>query len=146
MIITSVFEDGTKIPKQYTCEGEDVSPPLNIADVPERAKSLALIFEDPDSPEGTWVHWLVWNISPDTKKIEEGQLPYGAIQGLNGFKENSYGGPCPKSGVHKYIFKLYALDVDINLSDVSGREELEKAMEDHTLAEAQLSGIYSKEP
>lgn len=145
MILTSIFEDGTRIPKKYTCEGEDVSPPLEIVDVPEEAKSLALIVEDPDSPEGTWVHWLVWNISPDTKKIDEGALPYGAIQGVNGFKENSYGGPCPPSGVHKYFFKLYALGIDVNLSDTSGKEELEKVMSGHILAEAQLSGIYSKE-
>ncbi|MBI2043874.1 YbhB/YbcL family Raf kinase inhibitor-like protein [Candidatus Pacearchaeota archaeon] len=145
MILTSVFEDGTRIPKKYTCEGEDISPPLQIVGVPDGTKSLALIVEDPDSPEGTWIHWLVWNIAPDTLKIEEEQLPYGAIQGVNGFRENKYGGPCPPNGVHKYFFKLYALDIDVNLSDTSGKKELEDIMNGHILAEARLSCIYSKE-
>ncbi|MEW6116632.1 MAG: YbhB/YbcL family Raf kinase inhibitor-like protein [Nitrospirota bacterium] len=139
-----VFKDNSPIPSKYTCDGNDVNPPLVIENVPSNAKSLVLIVDDPDAPMGTWVHWVVWNIEPKTKEIKEHSLPKGAIQGINDFKKHDYGGPCPPSGTHRYFFKLYALDATLNLPSSARKADVEKAMKGHIISQGQLVGLYSK--
>ncbi len=138
------FSYGEFIPRKYTCDGENVNPPLEIEGVPKNAKSLVLIVDDPDAPIGTFTHWLVWNINPSVKKIEEKSLPEGAVVGRNDFGKASYGGPCPPSGAHRYFFRIYALDKVLNLSEGAGRSELEKGMKNHILAFGELMGKYSR--
>ena len=132
------------IPARYTCDGTDVNPPLEFADVPAGTKSLALIVDDPDAPVGMWVHWVVWNIDPATREIAEDSVPSGAGQGKNDWKRNNYGGPCPPSGVHRYFFKLYAMDVKLNLGSGATKAELEKAMQGHILANSELIGLFKR--
>ncbi len=142
MKITSPeFEHNGFIPKKFTCQGEDINPALEIKGIPENAKSLALIVDDPDAPMGTWVHWVVYNI-PLTSKIDESSVP--GKQAMNDFRRKDYGGPCPPSGTHRYFFKIYALDTEISLKQGAGKKELEKAMDGHTLAKAELIGLYKK--
>lgn len=143
-ILSPEFEDGDSIPPMYTCQGEDISPPLEIIDVPEDAKSLALIVDDPDAPGRTWVHWLVWNIPPDIEVIEEDVPPEGSVLGTNDFDKLEYGGPCPPTGTHRYFFKLYALDTVLDLEEGANKEELEEAMEEHIIEEIELVGMYTK--
>jgi Raf kinase inhibitor-like YbhB/YbcL family protein len=143
-ISSSVFENNGNIPAKYTCTGKDVNPPLLIENVPAKAKSLALIVDDPDAPGGSWVHWVVWNISPGTGKINENSVPAGAMQGLNDFRRNDYGGPCPPSGTHRYFFKVYALDTVLSLNPNSTKSDVEKAIKGHIIAQAQLVGLYRK--
>ncbi len=143
-ITSTAFADGAAIPARYTCEGEDISPPLAFGAVPAGAHSLALIVDDPDAPMGTWVHWVVWNIPADTREIGEGSVPAGALQGKNDFKRNSYGGPCPPSGTHRYYFKLYALDTTLNLAATTTKAALEKAMQGHILSQGRLMGTYRR--
>jgi hypothetical protein len=135
------FENNKLIPSKYTCDGEDVSPPLKIEGIPEKTKSLALIMEDPDAPAGLFIHWLVWNIPP-TDKIQENSVP--GTEGLNTNKKNSYHGPCPPGGTHRYYFKVYALDTHLNLSAFSEKEVLENAMQNHILAHGELIGLYRR--
>ena len=142
MKIKSIFSDGEKIPVKYTADEEDINPSLEISGIPEGAKTLALIVDDPDAPMGTWVHWLVWNIPASKSKIEENSIP--GTQGTNDFRKQGYGGPSPPSGTHRYFFKLYALDTELNLPEGSKKAELEKAMQGHILATAQLIGKYSR--
>lgn len=139
------FAHNQPIPTKYTCDGEDVSPPLKIFDVPANAKSLALIMDDPDAPRGTWLHWTVWNIPPDTQEIAENSVPQGAVEGMTDFGRPGYGGPCPPSGTHRYFFKLYALDTMLNLPPGAKLSELEAAMSGHILAQAELIGLYSRQ-
>jgi len=143
-IISSAFENNQLIPKKYTCDGENINPPLKIDNTPENAKSLVLILDDPDASLGTFTHWLIWNIDPKTTQIEENSVPQGAIQGLNDFGKNSYGGPCPPSGIHHYYFKLYAIDTLLDFSSSSKKSDLEKAIEGHVLDFAELIGIYQR--
>jgi hypothetical protein len=143
-ITSPAFVTNGYIPARFTCDGNDVNPPLEIAHVPAEAKSLALIVDDPDAPVGMWVHWVVWNIDPATREIAEDNVPLTAIQGKNDWKRNSYGGPCPPSGVHRYFFKLYALDTRLNLVTGTTKTDLEKAMHGHILADAELIGLYKK--
>ncbi|MFQ5722200.1 MAG: YbhB/YbcL family Raf kinase inhibitor-like protein, partial [Candidatus Aminicenantales bacterium] len=138
------FEEAGMIPKQYTCDGEDISPPLSWTSVPEGTKSLALICDDPDAPMGTWVHWLVWNIGPSITSIGENSVPERAVQGMNSFGKQPYGGPCPPSGTHHYHFKLYALDTKLELDSSSEKRALELAMEGHILDQAELIGLYQR--
>lgn len=140
-ITSPAFKPGGKIPSRFTCDGADENPALDIAAIPAGAKSLALIVEDPDAPAGTWLHWLVWNI-PVTRHIEESDVP--GDQGRNDFGRNDYGGPCPPSGTHRYIFKVYALDVVLDLPEGSPRMEVETAMVDHILAYGELTGLYKR--
>lgn len=135
------FAEGKPIPADYTCEGADRIPPLEISDIPANAKSLALVVDDPDAPMGTWDHWIVWNIPPDTKKIDA--EPSG-VGGKNSWGRTGYGGPCPPSGTHRYFFKLYALDVMLDLPAGSNKASLEQAMKDHIVEQAQLIGTYQK--
>lgn len=138
------FANNSNIPQKYTCDGDDVNPPLQINKVPEGTKSLVLIVDDPDAPLGTWDHWLVWNISPSVSLIEEDSIPGGAIEGTNDFGKQPYGGPCPPSGTHHYHFKLYALDKTLNMPASARKEELEKAMEEHVLDWTELVGLYQR--
>lgn len=140
-ITSHAFENGGSIPAKYTCDGDDVNPPLKIEGVPEGAQSLVLIVDDPDAPMGTWDHWIVWNISP-TGEIEENIVP--GVEGLNDFNKHSYGGPCPPSGTHRYFFKVYALDVKLDLSSDSSKKDVEKAMEGHILGKGEIVGRYKR--
>jgi Raf kinase inhibitor-like YbhB/YbcL family protein len=143
-IYSPAFKDNSYIPGKYTCDGQDVNPPLLIEDVPSKAKSLALIVDDPDAPMGTWVHWVVWNIPPDTKEIKEDSAPKNAQQGRNDFGKHNYGGPCPPPGTHRYFFKLYALDTVLNLGANSTKADVEKAMGGHIVEKAQIIGLYKR--
>ena len=143
-ILSTAFKDNTSIPAKYTCDGLDINPPLTFEGIPTGAKSLALIVDDPDAPRSTWVHWVVWNIDPKTAKINEKSVPPGAQQGINDFKRNNYGGPCPPSGTHRYFFKLYALDSSIALSGRSDKAALEKMMQGHILDKSELVGLYRR--
>jgi len=143
MQITSpAFRHNELIPSKYTCEGANINPPLEIEGIPENTVSLALIIDDPDAPGRTWDHWIVWNIEP-TNKIEENSVP--GIQGRNSWDKNTYGGPCPPSGTHRYFFKLYALDAELNLSENSTKHDVEKAMQPHIISKAELIGLYRKQ-
>lgn len=138
MKITSpAFENMGSIPEKYTCKGENVSPELNFSEVPADAKSLALIVDDPDAPNGDWVHWVVWNINPS------GDISTG-VQGKTDFGDNKYGGPCPPFGAHRYFFKLYALDSSLDLPSSSTKPDLLSAMQTHVLAQSELIGKFSK--
>jgi len=143
-ISSLAFQNNGPIPSRYTCDGANINPPLKIENVPKETKSLALVFDDTDVPRGSYVHWILWNIDPDVKDIRENSVPGGAIQGLNDFKKNGYGGPCPPRRAHKYVFKIYALDIRLDLSPASTKADLEKAMKGHILAEAQWTGVYKK--
>lgn len=145
MEITSpVFSTGEQIPMKYTCDGENISPALQIKNVPDSAKSLALILDDPDAPAGNWTHWIVWNIAPETLLISEGTAPAGSVEGKNSWGKTGYGGPCPPSGIHRYFFKLYALDSSLSLPVGSDKAALQKEIEGHTLVTAELVGRYSR--
>jgi Raf kinase inhibitor-like YbhB/YbcL family protein len=143
-ISSSAFVHNGTIPVRHTCDGEDVSPPLAFGGVPAAARSLVLVVDDPDAPVGDWVHWVVWNIAPETRLVGEGNVPAGGSQGRNGWGRNGYGGPCPPSGTHRYFFKLYALDTTLPLAPGSSKRELERAMEGHVLARGELVGRYGR--
>jgi len=135
------FSQGGHIPPKYTCEGENVNPPLEIEGVPEKTKTLALVVEDPDAPRGVYDHWLVWNIPPN-EAIAENTVP--GISGKNSFGNTDYGGPCPPSGSHRYYFKVYALDEELNIPAGSDKQTLQDAMKDHILASGELMALYQK--
>jgi len=150
MTVTSpAFREGEMIPRKHTCDGPDTSPALSWAGVPEGAKSIALICDDPDAPMGTWVHWVAYNIPPQRGGLPEGVRPSetlegGGSQGVNDFRKFGYGGPCPPGGTHRYFFKVYALDAALCLSGRVTKAQLLKAMEGHVLAEGQLMGKYKR--
>jgi hypothetical protein len=139
------FEDNELIPSRFTCDGEDINPELEITDVPAEAKSLVLIMDDPDAPDGTWVHWTVWGIDPETERIPAGTAPMNAVEGMTSAKRTGYSGPCPPSGTHRYYFKLFALDTKPDLKPSAQVSDLEEAMEDHLLARCELIGLYARE-
>ena len=143
-LTSTAFQENGLIPKEHTCDGKDVNPPLTLADVPAGAKSLAMIVDDPDAPMGTWVHWVIWNIDPGLKSIGANSVPSGSVQGLNDFRANKYGGPCPPSGTHRYFFKLYALDTTLTIGSKSTKADLEKAMAGHIIGQGQLVGTYKR--
>jgi Raf kinase inhibitor-like YbhB/YbcL family protein len=150
-ITSNAFQEGEMIPIKYTCDGSDRSPALSWSNIPEDTQTLALICEDPDAPSGTFVHWIIYNISPTVTGLAEGVpavelLPDGTIQGQNDFKRIGYGGPCPPSGdsPHRYFFRLYALDTEIQLSAGASREEFTRAIEGHILAGGHLMGTYQR--
>lgn len=138
------FAHNGSIPSLYTCDGEDRNPPLKISGVPLHAKSLVLIHDDPDAPMGTWVHWLLWNIDPETEEIPEDSVPQGAVEGTTSWGKTGYGGPCPPSGTHRYLFKLYALDTLLGLPSSADKDRLERALEGHIIAQAELIGLYQR--
>lgn len=145
MTITSTaFQDNDFIPTEYSYDGSNINPPLTFSEVSPEAKSLALIVEDPDAPTGTFTHWILYNISPATLQIMEGELPIGAKQATNDFETRGYGGPRPPDGTHRYFFKLFALDTmleDVHPEDKS--EEIYGAMEGHVIDQAELVGLYA---
>lgn len=140
-LISTVFSHNGHIPPLYTCEGKNINPPLKVENIPDGTKTLALIVEDPDAPRGTFDHWIVWNISPN-EAIAEDINP--GISGTNGFGKTGYGGPCPPSGEHRYFFRVFALDDELDLLAGSTKEELLDAMKNHVLATAELMGVYQK--
>ena len=152
-IESTVFDDGGGIPAPYTCEGRDIAPPLAFSGVPGGTQGLVLIVDDPDAPDPaaprmTWVHWVLYNLPPDTAGLPEGcgagDLPPGTGEGLNDWQRTGYGGPCPPIGRHRYFHKLYALDTRLPDMDRPTKQEVEAAMQGHILAEASLVGTYQK--
>ena len=148
-IKSSAFGEGELIPEKYTCDGDDVSPPLSWTQPPNEAKSMVLICDDPDAPMGTWVHWVLFGLSPETLELPEGvtsdkEVLGGAKHGLNDFRKYGYGGPCPPGGTHRYFFKLYAVDTQIDLNAGATKKEVLNAIKGHILEEAQLMGRYSR--
>ena len=150
---SSAFASDGAIPARYTCEGSDISPPLTWIGVPAGAKSLALIVDDPDAPDPaapkmTWVHWVLYNLPPTSsglaKSVKRKELPQGTLEGISDFKRTGWGGPCPPIGRHRYFFKLYALDASLPDLQTPNKAKLEKAMEGHVLAKAELMGTYQK--
>jgi Raf kinase inhibitor-like YbhB/YbcL family protein len=136
------FKNNKLIPKKYSCDGEEVNPPLTVEGIPKKAKTLALIVDDPDAPRGTFDHWVVWNI-PSTGAITENSVP--GTEGLNSAGQHSYVGMCPPSGTHRYFFKVYALDAKLELKpDQTKKKDLEKAMQGHILAKGELIGLYQR--
>lgn len=142
---SSAFTHEGRIPIKYTNDGENSSPPLEIADIPEGTKSLALTIQDPDAPSGIWTHWVVWGIPPATKDIPENSIPLGATVGTNSYSEAGYDGPSPPKGTHKYIHTVYALDAEINLDSATTAEELMEIMEPHIIDSAELMGTYTRD-
>jgi len=148
-LTSAAFGSGEAIPARYTCDGEDISPPLAWGDSPPGTGSFALIMDDPDAPAGTWVHWVLYNLPAEGRSLSEavpsdGDLPDGGRHGQNNWRRLGYGGPCPPSGTHRYFFKLYALDVTLDLDAGATQKELSQAMEGHILAEGQLMGTYTR--
>ncbi len=148
-ISSPAFSEGQMIPRQYTCDGADISPALSWSGVPEGTRSLALICDDPDAPMGTWVHWVLFNIDPARNGLPEqiapdAQVLGGARHGTNDFRRLGYGGPCPPGGTHRYFFKMYALDTELELESGATKAQLEAAMQGHVLAQAQLMGKYRR--
>lgn len=146
MIITSPsFENDATIPKKFSCEGGDINPELQIQNVPDTAKSLALIMHDPDAPmPGGFTHWVVWNINPKTALIKEESVPPASIEGRNGAGKTGYLGPCPPSGIHHYQFKLFALDTMLDLPTTAIAKELEAEIDKHLIETTELVGLYGK--
>jgi len=143
-ISSAAFENNSFIPSKYTCEGQEINPPLEFRDVPEDTKSLVLIVDDPDAPMKTWVHWTIWNIDAKTTQILQNSCPKGAVEGITSFGRTGYGGPCPPSGTHRYFFKLFALDKMLDLSPNSHVRDIESTIEGHIIRKAELIGLYKK--
>ena len=148
-VSSSAFNEGEPIPSQYTCDGKDISPQLKWSGVPDEAKSIALIADDPDAPGKTWVHWVLFNLPPETTSLDENmpgdvELENGAKQGITDFGDHGYGGPCPPGGTHRYFFKVYALDTELDLNSDVQKDDVVSAMDGHILAEGQLMGTYTK--
>jgi hypothetical protein len=150
-LTSTAFQEGQPIPQQHTADGKNVSPPLKWLDPPARTQSLALICEDPDAPRGTWTHWVLFNLPPQSRELSEGipaeaTLANGTTQGANDFGKVGYGGPSPPPGKpHRYFFKLYALDTPLSLGPGTTRQQLLSAMRGHVLAESQLMGTYGRQ-
>lgn len=148
-LTSAAFGAGEPIPAKYTCDGADISPPLEWSDPPPGTQSFALICDDPDAPVGTWVHWVIFNLPATARGLPEAvpigsELADGSRQGRNSWGRTSYGGPCPPGGTHRYFFKLYALDAQLPLSPGAGKDDLMRAMEGHILASTELMGTYSR--
>ena len=148
-ITSTAFAEGGMIPRDFTCDGRDISPPMTWDGVPEDTKSLAIICDDPDAPVGTWVHWVLFNIPARVTELPQNMpldkiLQNGARHGINDFRKFGYGGPCPPGGTHRYYFKIYALDTELKQEPGLTKAELLKAMQGHILAEGQLMGKYKR--
>jgi len=148
-LTSTAFAPGEPIPRKYSCDGEDISPPLQWSDPPQGTQSLALIADDPDAPLGTWVHWVLYNLPAEARALPEAvppdaELPDGSRHGQNSWRRLDYGGPCPPSGTHRYVFKLYALDMVLDLKAGASKKQVLKAMEGHILAQAEVMGVYSR--
>jgi hypothetical protein len=149
-VTSPAFQDGQRIPKQYTCDGDDISPPLSWELIPDETKSIALIVDDPDAPGGTYVHWVVYDVPADVQGLPEDlprdkAFPVGGEQGVNSSNELGYTGPCPPSGTHRYFFKVYALDDKTNLPPGETKAKLLKALQGHILAQGQIMGRYKRQ-
>jgi len=146
MILTSpAFDHGAIIPKKYTCDGGDINPELQIQNVPDEAKSLALIMHDPDAPrQGGFTHWVLWNIDPATTVIKQESIPPNAVEGQNGAGRSGYTGPCPPSGTHHYHFRLYALDEMLDLPSAASLPEVQACIKDHAIEQTDLMGCYAR--
>jgi Raf kinase inhibitor-like YbhB/YbcL family protein len=142
-VTSSAFQQGANIPSKFSCDGSNTSPPLQISGIPPQTKTLVLIADDPDAPSGVFTHWLVWNIPPQTNSIGEGSAPKG-VHGTNDFGKSGYGSPCPPSGAHRYYFKIFALDRDLDLPVGAKRGQLDAAMKGHVVAQGELMGRYSR--
>lgn len=140
-VTSTAFENEGMIPSKYTCDGRNISPPLDIEHIPEEAKCLVIIVDDPDAPKGTWIHWVVWNI-PVTHHIRENEIR--GTEGVNDFEQHKYGGPCPPSGTHRYFYKVYALNALLDLSANTRKPQLEKAMSEYIIAFGELVGLYKR--
>lgn len=144
-ITSTAFEHNQPIPAKYTCKGEDINPELRFEDIPEKTKSLALIVEDPDAPTGMWVHWVLYNMSPNVTFISENSKPGNASEGLTSFGKKGYSGPCPPDGRHRYFFRLYALDEKLDIPpEMADKDMVEEAMKSHIIDQAELMGWFSK--
>jgi Raf kinase inhibitor-like YbhB/YbcL family protein len=148
-LTSSAFKEGQSIPRQYTCDGVNVSPPLEWSGVPKSAKTIAIICDDPDAPAGTWVHWVLYNMPAENIGLVENlpatqDLKAGGFQGKNDFGKIGYGGPCPPSGTHRYFFKIYALDSELPLKAGATKADAEKAMEGHVVLQGHLMGTYKR--
>jgi len=143
-LTSAAFKAQGAIPSKYTCQGENISPPLSWEGAPEGTVTFALIVDDPDAPAKTWTHWLLYDIPAESVAIEEGGIPPGALQGLNDFGDAAYGGPCPPSGIHRYFFKLYALNSRLSLPTGSSKKQLEGSMASHIIGKAELIGTYQR--
>ena len=141
-LASAAFESGKQIPKKYTCDGEGINPPLSIEGTPKTAKTLVLTVDDPDAPHGTFDHWVVWNIPALTSRIAENSVP--GKEGANSAGQQGYMGPCPPSGTHRYFFKVYALDTELNLGSGAKKRDVEKAMQGHILAKGELLGLFHR--
>lgn len=143
---SSAFKHGEAIPRRYTCDGEDISPPLAWSGAPTGTRSFVLICDDPDAPVGVWDHWILFNIPATVNALPEGvaERTDGSLYGKNSWRRLDYGGPCPPSGVHRYFFKLYALDTELSLKAGASKREVERAMQGHILAQAELMGTYTR--
>jgi len=145
LVTSAAFAAGEPIPAQYSCTGADISPPLAWTDAPAETQSFALIFDDPDAPGGTWVHWLLFNLPADARALAENAAPPNSTPiGKNSWGRTDYGGPCPPSGTHRYFFKLYALDATLNLDNGATKTEILSAMDGHILAETSLMCTFSR--
>ncbi len=153
VLVSTAFAGGGQIPRQFTCDGQDLSPPLSWAGVPEQARSLVLIVDDPDAPDPaapkmTWVHWLLYNLPAKpgglAQGVNNGDMPAGTLQGVNDWKRTGYGGPCPPVGSHRYFFKLYALDTVLPDLRNPSKAVLEQVMHGHVLEHAELMGVYQR--
>lgn len=149
ILSSTVFAEGNPIPQKYSCDGEDISPPMQWTDPPEGTMSFALIADDPDAPVGTWVHWVLYNLPANINSLPEAfpsdaDLADGSKNGENSWRRLGYGGPCPPSGTHRYFFKLYALDLILDMTAGATKEQLLQAMEGHILAETELMGTYTR--
>lgn len=148
-LTSPAFDDGGMISGRYTCDEDDVSPQLNWENIPDGTQSIAIIMDDPDAPRGTWVHWVIYNIKPDTNELHENidtdeAVNSGALQGTNSWGSIGYGGPCPPGGVHRYFFKIYALDYPTLIEPGATKEDLLESMRDHILDQGELMGRYER--
>lgn len=149
-LTSTAFDSGEAIPRKYSCDGQDISPPLSWDSAPKGTESFVIVCDDPDAPAGTWDHWIVYNIAASVDSLAEGVspgggLPDGCVEGENSWGRADYGGPCPPGGTHRYMFRLYALDTVLDLGSRSvGKKLVEKGMEGHILAQSELMGTYSR--
>jgi Raf kinase inhibitor-like YbhB/YbcL family protein len=144
MIESPAFNANEKIPAKFTCDADNINPQLDISGIPQNTASLVLIVDDPDAPGGTWVHWTLWNLDPGTISISENSVPQGVIEGVTDFGVPGYGGPCPPSGTHRYFFKLFALDITLDLDSSASASDIESAIQGHVLDSAELVGLYGE--
>lgn len=143
-IQSPAFKHGERIPPKYTCDGENVIPPLVFSDIPPDTKSLVLLVDDPDSSARVWDHWILYNIPPDVRETRENEVPEGAMEGTNSFGEVRYGGPCPQEGEHRYFFKVYALDAILDMPKGVSKAEIERQMEGHIIEKAEIFARYRR--